>query len=59
MLIPGNSERYREINEKDKQIPNDVELLDILADSEEDVRCGRIAPAQDTFDDLRKSLIME
>ena len=33
-----------------------IELLEILAESEEDIRLGRVAPVQDTFDDLRKLL---
>ncbi len=33
-----------------------IELLEILAESEEDVKFGRVAPAQETFDDLRKML---
>lgn len=33
-----------------------IELLEILAESDEDVKFGRIAPVQETFDDLRKML---
>ena len=33
-----------------------LELLEILAESDEDVRNGRTAPIQDTFDDLRAML---
>ena len=33
-----------------------LELLEILAEADEDVRNGRVAPAQDTFDDLRTML---
>ncbi len=33
-----------------------IELLEILAESEEDVKFGRVAPLQETFDDLRKML---
>ena len=33
-----------------------IELLEILAESEEDVKSGRVAPVQETFDDLRKML---
>ena len=33
-----------------------IELLEILAESEEDVKIGRTAPVQETFDDLRKML---
>ena len=33
-----------------------IELLEILAESEEDVKFGRTASVQETFDDLRKML---
>ena len=33
-----------------------IELLEILAESEEDVKFGRVAPLQETFDDLREML---
>ena len=33
-----------------------IELLEILAESEEDVKFGRTAPVQETFDDLRNML---
>jgi len=33
-----------------------IELLEILAEAEEDVKFGRVAPVQETFDDLRKML---
>ena len=33
-----------------------IELLEILAESEEDVKFGRTAPVEETFDDLRKML---
>ena len=33
-----------------------IELLEILAESEEDVKFGRVAPVEETFDDLRKML---
>ena len=33
-----------------------IELLEILAESEEDVKFGRVAPVRETFDDLRKML---
>lgn len=32
------------------------ELLRILSEAEEDVENGRVAPIQDTFDDIRESL---
>ena len=33
-----------------------IELLEILAEADEDVKYGRIAPIKDTFDDLRSIL---
>ncbi|MBR3468823.1 MAG: hypothetical protein IKH28_03925 [Lachnospiraceae bacterium] len=34
-----------------------MELFEILAESEEDVECGRVAPLKETFDDLHKLLV--
>ena len=33
-----------------------IELLEILAEADEDVANGRVEPIQNTFDDLRKML---
>ncbi len=33
-----------------------IELLEILAEADEDVKHGRIVPMKETFDDLRKFL---
>ena len=33
-----------------------IELLETLAESDEDVKHGRVAPMKDTFDDLRSLL---
>ena len=33
-----------------------IELLEILAEADEDVKCGRVAPMKDTFDELRSML---
>lgn len=33
-----------------------IELLEILAEAEDDVKSGRVAPAGETFDDLRNML---
>lgn len=33
-----------------------IELLEMLAEAEDDVRNGRVAPISDTFDDLRAML---
>ncbi len=40
------------------QMKSELELLRNLADAEEDVKQGRVAPIQDTFDDIRKSLLV-
>ncbi|MDO4268021.1 MAG: type II toxin-antitoxin system Phd/YefM family antitoxin [Eubacteriales bacterium] len=39
-----------------RRMKSRLELLEILAEAEEDVNAGRIAPIQDTFKELRKSL---
>lgn len=39
------------------QMKSELELLRMLAGAEEDVVNGRVAPMQNTFDDIRKSLI--
>ncbi len=36
-----------------------IELLEILAEAEEDVKFGRVAPVKETFDDIRKMLMEE
>ncbi|MBR4707666.1 MAG: type II toxin-antitoxin system Phd/YefM family antitoxin [Pseudobutyrivibrio sp.] len=33
-----------------------IELLEVLAEADEDVKNGRVAPMKDTFDDLRSML---
>ena len=44
--------------EEYKRMKARIELLEILAEADEDVRYGRTAPIKDTFDDLR-SILME
>ena len=39
------------------QMKSELELLRTLAEAENDVVNDRIAPMQDTFDDIRKSLL--
>ena len=38
------------------QLKSELELLRTLAEAEDDVKNGRVAFMQDTFDDIRKSL---
>lgn len=35
----------------------ELELLKMLAEAQDDVDNGRVAPMQDTFDDIRKNLL--
>jgi len=39
------------------QMKSELELLRTLAEAEEDVVNGRVAPMQSTFDDIRKALL--
>ena len=39
------------------QMKSELELLRTLAEAEEDVFNGRVAPIKDTFSDIRKSLL--
>ena len=40
--------------EEYKNMKARIELLEVLAEAEDDVKNGRVAPISDTFDDLRK-----
>ena len=40
-----------------EQMCGELELLRTLSEAEEDVRAGRVAPIEDTFDGIRKSLL--
>jgi prevent-host-death family protein len=42
--------------EEYKRMKARIELLEVLAEAEEDVKYGRVAPIKDTFDDLRAIL---
>ncbi len=42
--------------EEYKRMKARIELLEVLAEADDDVRYGRTAPMKDTFDDLRKML---
>ena len=39
------------------QMKSELELLRALAEAEEDAANGRVAPMQNTFDDIRNSLL--
>ena len=42
--------------EEYKRMKAGIELLEILSEADEDVRDGRVAPINDTFEDLRNLL---
>jgi prevent-host-death family protein len=42
--------------EEYKRMKSRIELLELLADAEDDVNNGRIAPMNDTFDNIRAML---
>ena len=42
--------------EEYKNMKARIELLEVLAEAEDDVKNGRVAPITETFDDLRKML---
>ncbi|NLD47555.1 MAG: type II toxin-antitoxin system Phd/YefM family antitoxin [Clostridiaceae bacterium] len=39
------------------RMKSELELLKTLAEAEDDVKSGRVAPMQDAFDELRASLL--
>ena len=44
---------------QDDQMKAEMELLRMLAESEDDARNGRVAPVEDTFASIRRSLEAE
>lgn len=45
--------------EQYQQLKAKIELLETLSEAEEDVRAGRVAPMEETFDTLREQLRTE
>lgn len=43
--------------EQYQQMKARIELLEMLGEAEEDVRAGRVAPMQETFDSIRAELL--
>ena len=56
ITVNGRGDTVSLSYEEYKNMNNRIELLEILAEAEDDVRCGRVAPISETFDDLRKVL---
>ena len=57
VTVNGRGDTVSIAYEEYKRMQARIELLEILAESEEDVKYGRVAPVQETFDDLRKMLM--
>ena len=56
ITVNGRGDTVSLSYEEYKNMKSRIELLEILADAEDDVKNGRIAPINDTFDDLRSIL---
>lgn len=58
ITVNGRGDTVSLSYEEYKRMKARIELLEILAEADEDVRCGRVAPVKDTFEDL-KSILTE
>ena len=56
ITVNGRGDTVSLSYEEYKRMKARLELLEILAEADEDVKNGRVAPIHDTFDDLRNIL---
>ena len=56
ITVNGRGDTVSLSYEEYKRMKARIELLEILAEAEEDVNAGRVAPLEDTFTDLRAML---
>ena len=56
ITVNGRGDTVSLAYEEYKRMKARLELLEILAESDEDVKNGRVAPIKDTFDDIRSML---
>ena len=56
ITVNGRGDTVSLAYEEYKNMKARIELLEILAEADEDVRNGRIAPISETFSDLRELL---
>ena len=56
ITVNGRGDTVSLSYEEYKNMKARIELLEMLAEAEDDVREGRVAPISETFDDLRKML---
>ena len=59
ITVNGRGDTVSIAYEEYRRIKARIELLEMLAEAEEDVKFGRVAPVQETFHDLRKMLMEE
>lgn len=56
ITVNGRGDTVTLSYEEYKNMKARIELLEVLAEAEDDAKNGRVAPVTDTFDDLRKML---
>ena len=56
ITVNGRGDTVSISYEEYKKMKARIELLEILAEAEDDVKNGRVAPVNETFDDLRAML---
>ena len=56
ITVNGRGDTVSISYEEYKNMKARIELLEILADAEDDVKSGRVAPISETFSDLRAML---
>ncbi len=56
ITVNGRGDTVSLGDEEYKRMKAGIELLEILSEADEDVRDGRVAPINDTFEDLRNLL---
>ena len=56
ITVNGRGDTVSLSYEEYKRMKSRIELLEILAEAEDDVRNGRVAPISEIFDDLRQML---
>ena len=56
ITVNGSGDTVALSYEEYKYMKARIELLEVLAEAEDDVKNGRVAPITETFDDLRKML---
>lgn len=56
ITVNGRGDTVSLSYDKYKSMKSRIELLELLAEADEDVANGRVSPIQDTFNDLRAML---